>query len=45
MVTGSGSSGRMSTISGCSLGDSGTHSDHEDRKVSNDPNNVSLCSF
>ncbi|KAI4459417.1 bank1/pik3ap1 family member [Holotrichia oblita] len=28
----SGSSGRMSTISGCSLGDSGTHSDHEDRK-------------
>lgn len=29
----SGSSGRMSTISGCSLGDSGTHSDNEDRKV------------
>lgn len=30
----SGSSGRMSTISGCSVGDSGTHSDNEDRKVS-----------
>lgn len=29
----SGSSGRMSTISGCSLGDSGTHSDNEERKV------------
>ncbi|KAJ8984760.1 hypothetical protein NQ317_005025 [Molorchus minor] len=29
----SGSSGRMSTISGCSLGDSGTHSDNEDRKM------------
>lgn len=29
----SGSSGRMSTISGCSVGDSGTHSDTEDRKV------------
>ncbi|KAK5649603.1 hypothetical protein RI129_000632 [Pyrocoelia pectoralis] len=28
----SGSSGRMSTISGCSMGDSGTHSDHEERK-------------
>ncbi|KAK9877611.1 hypothetical protein WA026_019281 [Henosepilachna vigintioctopunctata] len=28
----SGSSGRMSTISGCSLGDSGTHSDNEERK-------------
>ncbi|KAF5307318.1 hypothetical protein FQR65_LT07034 [Abscondita terminalis] len=28
----SGSSGRMSTISGCSIGDSGTHSDHEERK-------------
>ncbi|XP_063912859.1 phosphoinositide 3-kinase adapter protein 1 isoform X2 [Zophobas morio] len=28
----SGSSGRMSTISGCSVGDSGTHSDNEDRK-------------
>ncbi|XP_045478573.1 phosphoinositide 3-kinase adapter protein 1 isoform X1 [Harmonia axyridis] len=28
----SSSSGRMSTISGCSLGDSGTHSDNEDRK-------------
>lgn len=33
LFVGSGSSGRMSTISGCSLGDSGTHSDHEDRKV------------
>lgn len=30
----SSSSGRMSTISGCSLGDSGTHSDNEERKVS-----------
>lgn len=30
----SGSSGRMSTISGCSVGDSGTHSDNEERKVS-----------
>lgn len=30
----SGSSGRMSTISGCSIGDSGTHSDNEERKVS-----------
>lgn len=30
----SGSSGRMSTISGCSLGDSGTLSDNEDRTVS-----------
>lgn len=29
----SSSSGRMSTISGCSLGDSGTHSDNEERKV------------
>lgn len=29
----SGSSGRMSTISGCSVGDSGTHSDNEERKV------------
>nr|CAH7728636.1 unnamed protein product [Callosobruchus chinensis] len=29
----SGSSGRMSTISGCSLGDSGTHSDNEERKA------------
>ncbi|KAL1505425.1 hypothetical protein ABEB36_004997 [Hypothenemus hampei] len=29
----SGSSGRMSTISGCSVGDSGTHSDNEDRKL------------
>ncbi|KAJ8940957.1 hypothetical protein NQ318_006808 [Aromia moschata] len=29
----SGSSGRMSTISGCSLGDSGTHSDNEERKM------------
>lgn len=29
----SGSSGRMSTLSGCSLGDSGTHSDNEERKV------------
>ncbi|XP_049821513.1 phosphoinositide 3-kinase adapter protein 1 isoform X2 [Aethina tumida] len=28
----SGSSGRMSTLSGCSLGDSGTHSDNEERK-------------
>ncbi|KAK4881124.1 hypothetical protein RN001_004443 [Aquatica leii] len=28
----SGSSGRMSTISGCSIGDSGTHSDQEERK-------------
>lgn len=28
----SGSSGRMSTISGCSVGDSGTHSDNEERK-------------
>ncbi|XP_044761874.1 phosphoinositide 3-kinase adapter protein 1 isoform X2 [Coccinella septempunctata] len=28
----SSSSGRMSTISGCSLGDSGTHSDNEERK-------------
>ncbi|XP_017787311.1 PREDICTED: phosphoinositide 3-kinase adapter protein 1 [Nicrophorus vespilloides] len=28
----SSSSGRISTISGCSLGDSGTHSDHEERK-------------
>lgn len=33
MISGSGSSGRMSTISGCSMGDSGTHSDHEERKV------------
>ena len=35
--TGSSSSGRMSTVSGCSgtsLGDSGTHSDAEDRRVS-----------
>lgn len=30
----SGSSGRISTISGCSVGDSGTHSDSEERKVS-----------
>lgn len=30
----SGSSGRMSTISGSSLVDSGTHSDNEERKVS-----------
>lgn len=33
---GSSSSGRMSTVSGCSgtsLGDSGTHSDSEDRRV------------
>lgn len=30
----SGSSGRMSTISGCSIGDSGTHSDNEERKAS-----------
>ncbi|XP_030756776.1 phosphoinositide 3-kinase adapter protein 1 isoform X2 [Sitophilus oryzae] len=29
----SGSSGRMSTISGCSVGDSGTHSDNEERKL------------
>ncbi|XP_076257684.1 DBB domain-containing protein stumps isoform X2 [Rhynchophorus ferrugineus] len=29
----SGSSGRMSTISGCSIGDSGTHSDNEERKM------------
>ncbi|CAG9772639.1 unnamed protein product [Ceutorhynchus assimilis] len=29
----SGSSARMSTISGCSVGDSGTHSDNEDRKL------------
>ncbi|XP_050293410.1 uncharacterized protein LOC126733955 isoform X2 [Anthonomus grandis grandis] len=29
----SGSSARMSTISGCSIGDSGTHSDMEDRKI------------
>lgn len=33
---GSGSSGRMSTISGCSMGDSGTQSDPEDRKVAHD---------
>lgn len=32
-LAGSGSSGRMSTISGCSMGDSGTQSDPEDRKV------------
>lgn len=32
-LTGSGSSGRTSTISGCSVGDSGTHSDHDERKV------------
>lgn len=34
LFSGSGSSGRISTISGCSMGDSGTHSDHEERKVS-----------
>lgn len=33
----SGSSGRMSTISGCSVGDSGTHSDNEERKVAKNP--------
>lgn len=33
LILGSGSSGRMSTISGCSVGDSGTQSDPEDRKV------------
>ncbi|XP_051156059.1 phosphoinositide 3-kinase adapter protein 1 isoform X3 [Leptopilina boulardi] len=37
-VSSSSSSGRMSTVSGCSgtsLGDSGTHSDTEDRRIQN----------
>ncbi|XP_026684061.1 uncharacterized protein LOC103515632 [Diaphorina citri] len=32
-VNGTSSTGRISTGSGTSLGDSGTHSDHEDRKI------------
>ncbi|KAK2582091.1 hypothetical protein KPH14_002793 [Odynerus spinipes] len=47
-VSSSSSSGRMSTVSGCSgtsLGDSGTHSDPEDRRIQNREDKAGVMSY
>ncbi|KAJ9591923.1 hypothetical protein L9F63_001525 [Diploptera punctata] len=47
-ISSSSSSGRMSTVSGCSgasMGDSGTHSDPEDRKMLSSPLDLSKYNF
>ncbi|KAF7411823.1 hypothetical protein HZH66_000719 [Vespula vulgaris] len=47
-VSSSSSSGRMSTVSGCSgtsLGDSGTHSDPEDRRIQNRADKAGVMSY
>ncbi|XP_043488203.1 uncharacterized protein LOC122515076 isoform X2 [Polistes fuscatus] len=47
-VSSSSSSGRMSTVSGCSgtsLGDSGTHSDPEDKRIQNRGDKAGVMSY